>query len=104
MDYSVSLAPVYYQAQGEDGPYTASAIVIECSDERGQVWQLAGTPMDWSEERAARLRSKIQDHVDATPDWEPGPYWFATRSLYGSRLHDETQLYDDAEREHYLGR
>lgn len=38
VEYSFGIFPEYYEAQGEDGPYTATRYSVECRDSQGHRW------------------------------------------------------------------
>ncbi len=82
--YRIETAPYYYEAQSEDGPYTAQGIVIEAIDLRGRVWTLNTMPVTWTRDQAERLVEKIQKVQEEDQNWKPSEHWSHTRDQYGS--------------------
>jgi hypothetical protein len=95
MPYTFSVLPNYFEAAGEDGPYTAVNYSVECRDLTGRTWvhfkQFAAA------ESAGALADRIEDTRPA--DWTPGDeHWVPGRLVYGS------QAYQALGGEHLLAR
>ena len=82
MSYAFSVLPNYYEAPGEDGPFTAVNYFVECRELSGRTW-VHFKSFD-SAEAAGELADRIEDHRPAgwTPDNE---HWAPGRLVYGSQ-------------------
>ncbi len=81
----IGLFPDFYQAMGEDGPYTARAYRVEAVTPEGEVY-LHFESFN-SEEEAASLVDRIERHIETHPKWSPfdNENWFFHRRVYGGQ-------------------
>jgi hypothetical protein len=84
MAYTFSILPNYYEAVGEDGPFTAVNYFVECRDLAGHTWFhfKSFSSAEAADELAARIES--QRPADWTPENE---HWNRGRLVYGSRAY-----------------
>jgi hypothetical protein len=84
MSYAFSVLPNYYEALGEDGPFTALNYFVECRDLAGHTW-VHFKAFD-SFEAAGELADRIEDRRPA--DWTPeNDHWTRGRLVYGSQAY-----------------
>ena len=85
MPYSFSVLPDYYEAMGEEGPYTAVAFRVECRALSGRTWvHFKAFP---SAEEADALAERIETSLPA--GWTPeNDYWVPGRLVYGSEAYE----------------
>lgn len=80
--YSFGILPNYYQAIGEDGPYTALNYAVECRDTQGHTWVHFKTFSDPIQ--ADILLHRIANSLPAGWTPEPNDFWHRGQLVYGS--------------------
>lgn len=99
---NITPAPYYYEAMGEDGPYTATNYGIEASTPEGAIYSylyFSSRCAETAEKKVASMQLRASD------DWTPvdNPNWTFVRNAYGSEAYQnnyresEMGLMDDEE-------
>ena len=81
--FNANIKPVYYEAIGEDGPYTALAYGVEAVDKDGNVY--SHERLDLTRDQAESLLRRVTVAI-RTYGWSPvdQPRWHYDRAAYGS--------------------
>ena len=94
-DYQISVAPNYYEAQGEDGPYTAVNYAVTATHKNGEVFLHFKTFS--SGEEADGLVARIEAHLRKNKGWAPqSEHWRFLRRVYGSNAYVQSQTEEEA--------